>query len=96
MNLMGLQVQTSFHGKTELDEVSSPLDSNMLLKKKNKGLHKINAPSTDAPGFSSRMPGLALKVNTEGLSLMSNVKACNEGMSPLMERFAMNKLKSQE
>ena len=69
----------------------------MLMKKKNKGLQNLkNAPSTDAPGFSSRMPGLALKVNTEGLSLMSNVKACNEGMSPLMERFAMNKLKSQD
>jgi len=28
-----------------------------------------------------------LRINTNGLSLASNVKACNEGMSPLMERF---------
>lgn len=70
----------------------------MIMKKKNKGLivQKTAVPSTGAPGYSSRMPGLALKVNTNGLSLMSNVKACNEGMSPLMERFAMNKLKSKE
>lgn len=53
-------------------------------------------PSTGAPGNSSSMGGLALKVNTAGLSLMSNVKACNEGMSPLMERFTMNKLRKEE
>jgi hypothetical protein len=32
-----------------------------------------------------------LRINTNGLSLASNIKACNEGMSPLMERFQRNK-----
>ena len=40
----------------------------------------------------SHMKGL--KVNTMGLSLMSNVQTCTEGMSPLMQRFTMNKMKS--
>ena len=32
-----------------------------------------------------------LKVETTGLSLMSNVVTCDAGMSPLMERFTLNK-----
>ena len=36
-----------------------------------------------------------LKVDTK-LSLMTNVKACTEGMSPLMQRFTMNKMKNGE
>lgn len=35
-----------------------------------------------------------LRIETKGLSLATSVKACNEGMSPLMERFQRSKIKA--
>ena len=36
-------------------------------------------------GGKSQLGGL--RISTKGLSLASSIKACNEGMSPLMQRF---------
>ncbi len=38
-------------------------------------------------------PRGGLKINTIGLSLMTNVQTCDEGMSPLMLRFQAKKKK---
>ena len=53
-------------------------------------LSEISSP-IDTAIRKSQVRGL--KVNTAGLSLMSNVQTCTEGMSPLMQRFTMNKMK---
>ena len=44
----------------------------------------------------AKLKEFSLHVNTAGLSLMSNVKACGDGMSPLMERFVANKLRKNQ
>lgn len=40
-------------------------------------------------------PGLKVQTNTQSL-LSGNIAMCQEGMSPLMERFTKNKRQSQQ
>lgn len=53
---------------------------NILQRKKNE--NKMQDRSNLAGG---------LRINTKGLNLAGNVVVCNEGMSPLMERFNARK-----
>ena len=62
------------------------------MKKKNEKLaynNDVGQMNEANKTAKSQMGGL--RINTTGLSLASNIKACNEGMSPLMERFQRNK-----
>ena len=36
---------------------------------------------------SKQQESNGFKINTMGLSLMTNVQTCDDGMSPLMQRF---------
>ena len=60
------------------DDPGSPLDALMSKSKK----RRIPVAAAQAP---------TLKVQTAGLSLMQTVQGCDEGMSPLMERFTAKK-----
>ncbi len=83
------QVSVNSPGSTELDDVrdwvnnidhqiSSPLDAGM---RKKKIMKKVTA---------DRNP---LKIQTDGLSLTNKVQNCDDGMSPLMERFQAKRKK---
>ena len=62
------------------------------MKKKNEKFPFSNDNSQmTEPNKTAKSQMGGLRINTNGLSLASNIKACNEGMSPLMERFQRNK-----
>ena len=42
-------------------------------------------------GPSKKQMAGGLRIDTKGLNLAGNVFECNQGMSPLMERFNKNK-----
>ena len=62
------------------------------MKKKNEKFPYNNDSSQmNEPNKTAKSLMGGLRINTNGLSLATNIKACNEGMSPLMERFQRNK-----
>lgn len=61
-------------------QLMSPLDSQMNLSKKRMAARAQKKAETAS----------GLRVSTQGLNLMSQVVTCDEGMSPLMERFTRN------
>ena len=70
------------------------------MKKKNEKItfgseanNAINNMSNLKSGGQTRGEISGLRIDTKGLSLGSNIKACSEGMSPLMQRFQRNKKK---
>lgn len=75
------------------DDLASPLDQ-QLMKKKNEKFPFNDDNQIAKSGKQSKSSFGGLRINTNGLSLASNIKACNEGMSPLMERFQRNKKKN--
>lgn len=52
-----------------------------MLSNKKRIAARLNAKQSESAG---------LRVDTQGLNLMSQVVTCDEGMSPLMERFKRN------
>ena len=50
-----------------------------------------NEMNSNEPSKAGKSGLGGLRISTKGLSLASNITACNEGMSPLMQRFQRNK-----
>eukprot|EP00347_Sterkiella_histriomuscorum_P022837 403336964 len=80
VTLAPISQQQSDLNANQLDEISSPYDENM---KKRKG--EIQKKSESQNPRQNIQGGL--KLQTQGLTLMSNVQFCEEGRSPLMQRF---------
>ena len=60
-------------------QVTSPTDEKLMSRKRNQ--QKQAKDNRQGGGLGG------LTINTKGLSLMTNVQTCDEGMSPLMLRF---------
>lgn len=61
--------------------------SNNMDSTKPDGTFEAGGTSADTGGINAKVQMGGLRIETRGISLTSNIKACNEGMSPLMERF---------
>lgn len=51
------------------------------------GTFEVGGATADTGGINAKVQMAGLRIETRGISLTGNIKACNEGMSPLMERF---------